>query len=111
MQSVPNVRRIERGRKRQRHGTGSVDDSIQSFGKIAGYDKKRQARVWTIDLKNSYPIGTKLSKPAYFKQHISKYPQQTIDKYNLVELADEEGNVIGEVTAQEACTAILKQGD
>lgn len=96
------VRQTFDGSRGGDYGNGTAPVASMTQCKVLGNsgisDKNRQARVWTIDLKNFYLIGTKLSKPAYFKQHISKYPQQTIDKYNLVELADEEGNVIGEVT-------------
>ncbi len=68
------------------YGDGTAPAASMTHSKVLGNcgisDKNRQARVWTIDLKNVYLIGTKLSKPAYFKQQISKYQQQTIEKFS-----------------------------
>ena len=55
-------------------------------------DADKGARFMSADLKD-YFLGSPMLRPEFMKVHISKFPTDIIDKYNLKQKMDEHGYV------------------
>lgn len=55
-------------------------------------DAHKGARWCTMDIKDHF-LGTPMARPEYVKAHISKFPEDIIQRYNLRALMDSQGYV------------------